>query len=206
MALQKLCIRAKAILAAQSAVTQAGDEYMKTLTMTITHQRQTERLGVAIKSLAGNEKMFVLFKEAFLERLLTLRTWIALDFSAYITAYMYYSLARSSPVHIDPVKPIMYYNSDAALLQAAVSEAEVHIRPQLRTFKLKIGDVDPNWKAALTDSRKLEFALPSTYTIFGDYARVRVNGIRYVGYHDGSVRSLTALPFRQLLPRRRVKG
>lgn len=183
--LQKLCILAKAILAAQAAVTQTSDEYLKTLTHVIDSERQTQRLQAAIDHLEGDPKIFKIYKEALLSRLLAIRTWVDLDFYSYVSAYMYYSLDKISPIQLDPIKPIVYYNSDAALLQAAVVQSEDKARAQLRSFVLSSADghLGSSWSTDLPSKRSFSFALNPQDSTFDYFCRVRVLGIRSATFY-----------------------
>ena len=152
------------------------------MTWTIAAQKQTDRLRAAIDNLMGDPKLFKIFKESLLERLLATRTWIQLDFYSYLSAYMYYSLDKIPPIHLDPTKQIAMYNADAALLQAAVAQSETKTHAQRRVFKLNSnsGVFGDGWQGKLASERSFTFSVDPASTTFAPYTRLRVYGVRYV--------------------------
>jgi len=178
-----LVIEGKAVLACQQAVIQTGDAYMTTMVQSLASQRQTGRLQAAIDNVVADEKVLAIFKNAMLERVVSSRAWIALDYRDYVSAYMWYSLASSTPIDCsNPVKPVAELVNDASTLQAAVAQAEEHVCSQTRLFRFSSqanGFLGTDWKQRLLSStRTVVFSFDVRDAVFARFSRIRINRFR----------------------------
>ena len=181
-----LVIRALAVLDCQRDLKQSSDQWHLALQQSKASSNQTRRLRVAIMNLQAKAKTSIIFKTAMLERIMALRVWLWLDFQAYVGAYMWYSLDPDPPIQLDPMKRLEYFVNDAALLQAAIAQADERIRSQERVFKLSIpadlpGEAD--WKTSVAtaqETRSFVFKIDRDHLIFKDFSRLRIRRLRFV--------------------------
>ncbi|KAF7534326.1 hypothetical protein G7054_g6312 [Neopestalotiopsis clavispora] len=182
--LAEMVIRAKAVLAAQTAVAVTGDAFIVTTTQQLASQRQTQRLEKALGQIQGNPLAFRIFKLSMLDRLMSVRAWIALDFKSYVAALEWYSLQKINVIRIDPLKKIQEFVNDAALLQAEVAQRSSAIRAQKKLFRLDTRDVSSpliigsNWLEKLQSQRTLDFNIDVTSSMFAQIGRVRLLNFR----------------------------
>ncbi|KAK1980387.1 hypothetical protein LZ30DRAFT_823751 [Colletotrichum cereale] len=133
--ISKMMIRSKAIFTAQPALTSASDARLTVVQQHFAQTNHTDRLRKTIPQIQGNEKAFGVIKLAMAERLLTLRTWIALDFRQYLAAYAWNRLPCARPILLDPMKDIGSFRNDAATLQALSAQARTDVRAKRRIFR-----------------------------------------------------------------------
>ncbi|EPS43111.1 hypothetical protein H072_2848 [Dactylellina haptotyla CBS 200.50] len=184
LALQILPIRGKAILAAESAFTHAGDDLTRVLLQKGIHDKDTTRFEKIVAKMGApnnaHAPAFELMKWAMFDEVMALRGWISIDIQAYLANYMYFSLSKESPVDMGSNKSVAEFYRDAATLQDAVHKAQVQMRPQKKKFTIstaKNGSLifPNNWKSILETSRSLQVNIDTRVEVFKGYARVRVN-------------------------------
>lgn len=173
--------RANAVLKCQVVVTQTGDQYMITLAQSAPSARQTDRLRKSIANMVDDEKIIKVFRMSMMQRIMAIRAWVCLDFQAYVSAYMWYSLDDSPPIRTNPMKALGYFVNDAAILQASVVEADQRIRSQERAFIYSTTDNASHpfgdWRRLLKE-RFVDFEIPLQDPKFKGYSRIRVQKIR----------------------------
>ncbi|KAI5836925.1 hypothetical protein DFP73DRAFT_569930 [Morchella snyderi] len=177
-ALQKLPILGKAILAAQTAYITTGDTLTRVVLQQRVANRHTGRLRSAIANIAVDEHVLSIVRRAMFERLLSARTWVAVDFHGYLAAYTYFSLNRTPPIKIAATKPAPYYVDDAARLQGAVASVRADLRSQERTFAFTEESYGADWKNRLKGDRAISFTVDITNKMFSRFARIRVSRVR----------------------------
>lgn len=180
--MSEMVVRAKAVLAAQTAVAVTGDAYIVTVTQQLASSRQTERLRNAISSISGNPRAFSIFKLNMLDRLVAGRAWISLDFKQYLAALDWFALKQTNVVRVDPMKQIEVFTSDAATLQATAAQTRASLRSQVKKFKFTSSGsaitVADDWKNVLRSSKRLNFSLDVTNPSFSSFYRIRMLGFR----------------------------
>lgn len=184
--ISKMVIRGKAIFVAQTAFKTAGDTYLTVVQQSLAQQKHTNRLRKAIPQIHGDDRMFGIIKLAMAERLLSLRTWIYLDFRQYLAAYAWNTLDAECPVVLDPMKDVASFLTDAATLQALSSQVSAYVRAQERTFHFSSQNpggnnalVQPDgFLDSLKGSRTASFTLNCESRVFRNYGRLRVSRAR----------------------------
>ncbi|KAK6331454.1 hypothetical protein TWF730_004536 [Orbilia blumenaviensis] len=180
-ALYALSNNGKAVVAAQAAYIQVFDDYMEASVNLQTAQAQNKVLQGAVSRLQ-DPLVFHTFKRAMFDRLIAVRSWVAVEFHDYISAYQYYTLASSPPAVVPVMSPASYYTSAVADLQSDATNAQSSFRSQFQTFALSSTDTETvfgnNWKNDLHSLSGLTFSIPTNSTYFSSASRVRVQRIR----------------------------
>lgn len=179
-ALQKLPVLGKAILATQTACITTGDALTRVVLQQRVANRHSGRLRSAITNIAADKHVLSIVQRAMFERLLSARTWVAVDFHGYLAAYTYFSLNCTPPIKLAATKPAPYYVDDAARLQGAVASVRAELRSQERTFVFTEESCGADWKDRLKGDRAISFTVDITNEMFSRFARVRVSCVRYV--------------------------
>jgi hypothetical protein len=218
--MDELTIRAQAVLKSQQAVTTSATAYSTALCQRLLAQRQTQRLQKLLGQLQGDPFSLRLFKLSMIDRLLSIRSWVAMDFRQYLQAYSWFALSSSKPITIDVMKEITDLQVDASTLEAAFMQAEIQNNSQIRTFRMSTGQISGSllitgsWSSDLARSKTITFGIDPSSSMFSSVARIRLRSfdIRLVGAKqiDATTReidlsvSLGALMTDLLLPSSRV--
>ncbi|KAK6515783.1 hypothetical protein TWF281_004373 [Arthrobotrys megalospora] len=180
-ALYSLSNNGKAVVAAQAAYIQVFDDYMETAVNLQTAQAQNKVLQGAVGRLQ-DPLVFHTFKRAMFDRLIAVRSWVAVEFHDYASAYQYYTLSTSPPAIVPVMSPASYYTSAVADLQSDATHAQSTFRSQIQTFSLSSTDIGSvfgnNWKNDLQSLSGLTFSIPTNSTYFTSASRVRVQRLR----------------------------
>ncbi|KAK6503724.1 hypothetical protein TWF481_008728 [Arthrobotrys musiformis] len=180
-ALYSLSNNGKAVVAAQAAYIQVFDDYMEASVNLQTAQSQNKVLQGAINRLQ-DPLVYHTFKRAMFDRLIAVRSWVAVEFNDYVSAYQYYTLSSSPPAVVPVMSPASYYSSAVADLQSDATNAQSSFRSQFQTVSLSSTDPDSvfgsNWKNDLKSLSGLTFSIPSNSSYFASTSRVRVQRLR----------------------------
>lgn len=182
--MQDLVVRAKALFAAQYAVTVTGQAYCAALSQVALNKKQTDDWQHAIDKLGQSEDNYRIFRLAMLDKLVQTRSWVLFDFRNYVSAYCFYSLDSNAPITLDALKDMGDWLSDAATLQSKIATAKQNIRAQERRFTITDNDtamamvLSPTWKDNLKSSRTFVFSITPTSGIFSNRARVRISSFQ----------------------------
>ncbi|KAF3927853.1 hypothetical protein ABW20_dc0103756 [Dactylellina cionopaga] len=171
----------KAVVAAQAAYIQVFDDYMEAAVNLQTAQSQNKVLQGAVSRIK-DPLVFQTFKRAMFDRLIAVRSWVAVEFNDYASAYQYYTLSTSPPAFVPVMSPASYYTSAVADLQSDATHAQATFRSQIQTFSISSTDTKTvfgaNWKNDLQSLSGLTFSIPSNSSIFSSVSRVRVQKLR----------------------------
>ncbi|KAJ6256327.1 hypothetical protein Dda_8825 [Drechslerella dactyloides] len=173
----------KAVVAAQAAYIQIFDDYMEASVNLQTAQAQNAELERAVGRLQ-DPFVFQTFKRAMFDRLIAVRSWVAVEFHDYAAAYQYYTLSTDPLTSIPVLSPASYYASAVADLQSDATHAQTAFRSQIQTFELSSSDktavqiFGENWQSELQSPAGLTFSIPSNSSYFDAVSRVRVQRLR----------------------------
>ncbi|KAK6527748.1 hypothetical protein TWF694_004728 [Orbilia ellipsospora] len=171
----------KALVAAQAAYIQVFEDYMDAAVNLQTAQAQTKVLEGAVTRLQ-DPLVFQTFKRAMFDRLIAVRSWVAIEFNDYASAYQYYSLSSSPPTTVPVMSPSSFYASAVADLQSDANDAQATFRSQIETFSISSVDSEnifgSDWKNDLRTGSGLTFSIPTNSSYFTDVSRVRVQKVR----------------------------
>ncbi|KAF3133984.1 hypothetical protein TWF594_008849 [Orbilia oligospora] len=180
-ALYTLSNNGKAVVAAQAAYIQVFDDYMEASVNLQTAQSQNKVLQGAVSRLE-DPLVYHTFKRAMFDRLIAVRSWVAVEFHDYVSAYQYYTLSSSPPAVVPVMSPASYYSSAVADLQSDATNAQSSFRSQFQTFSLSSNDINSifgnNWRNELKSLSGLTFSIPTNSTYFSSASRVRVQRLR----------------------------
>ncbi|EWC46096.1 hypothetical protein DRE_04670 [Drechslerella stenobrocha 248] len=173
----------KAVLAGQAAFIQVFDDYMEASVNLQTAKAQNAELQRAVDRLE-NPLVFQTFKRAMFDRLIAVRSWVAVEFNDYAAAYQYYTLTTNPVQRVPVLSPASYYSAAVAELQSDATHAQTSFRSQVQTFSLSsntagVEDVfGANWLRDLQTPAGLTFSIPSNSSHFATVSRVRVQRLR----------------------------
>ncbi|KAF3928783.1 hypothetical protein ABW21_db0205187 [Orbilia brochopaga] len=173
----------KAVVAAQAAYIHIFDDYMEASVNLQTAQAQNAELERAVGRLQ-DPFVFQTFKRAMFDRLIAVRSWVAVEFNDYAAAYRYYTLSTDPISSIPVLSPASYYASAVADLQSDATHAQTTFRSQIQTFDLSSNDstaaltFGPNWRSELQSPAGLTFSIPTNSSFFETVSRVRVQRLR----------------------------
>jgi len=182
-ALKFLPIRGKAFLQAQRALITTGEKLVTATLKCRLQERQEVRVRGAVENIGTDVVLLDIFKRAMFDRLLAVRAMVFLDFWSYTAAYMYHSLALSSPVALSATKPIFDYADDAARLQGAMGSFAASVKVQRKLFRLQTlaGFSNPaQLRSQLENNGSLKFTVDWNSDLFRQFCRVRLQKMRYV--------------------------
>ncbi|KAK6355469.1 hypothetical protein TWF696_004566 [Orbilia brochopaga] len=185
----------KAVVAAQAAYIQIFDDYMEASVNLQTALAQNTELERAVGRLQ-DPLVFQTFKRAMFDRLIAVRSWVAVEFHDYAAAYRYYTLSTDPVSSIPVLSPASYYAAAVADLQSDATHAQTTFRSQMQTFELSSSDsiaahtFGANWLSELRSPAGLTFSIPSNSSYFETVSRVRVQRLRcyLVGSQSKEVR------------------
>ncbi|EMD00387.1 hypothetical protein BAUCODRAFT_20501 [Baudoinia panamericana UAMH 10762] len=155
----KLVIRGKAVLTAQQAVTSTGDQYAAVLAQQLMATRSTSRLRAALPQIQGDPVALHLLRRDLFQRLVAVRTSIALDFKQYLDGLAWYALeVVQTNINLDPLKDIGEFYNDTATLQGAFARVSAYVRVQSRSFWLSTASGSQGIAASQADPAPLMVA------------------------------------------------
>ncbi|EPS44438.1 hypothetical protein H072_1539 [Dactylellina haptotyla CBS 200.50] len=197
-ALYALSNNGKAVVAAQAAYIQIFDDYMEASVNLQTAQAQNQVLQGAVNRLQ-DPLVFQTFKRAMFDRLIAVRSWVAVEFNDYASAYQYYTLSTEPPAFVPVMSPASYYTSAVADLQSDATHAQTTFRSQIQTFSISSTDAGnifgTNWKNDIQTLSGLTFSIPTNSSYFSSVSRVRVQKLRcyLVGSTSEEVRTTVTI-------------
>ncbi|KAI9749666.1 MAG: hypothetical protein M4579_006787, partial [Chaenotheca gracillima] len=134
VALLKLSVSGKAVLATQTAVITSGEALTTILLKEKLQNDQTGRLEKALSVIGKNSRVVSVLERAMFDRVIAIRGLAFLDFWNYSLAYQYHTLSQDTPIGLSALKPIKDYGNDAARLQAAIASFGSTLIVQQKNF------------------------------------------------------------------------
>lgn len=176
--LQQMSVLGKAVLASQVALASAGSAYTTALTRSVLAGKEAENLRKAVGQLRGNPYALGVWQRAMFDHLCNVRSWVFTDLATFAESYRWFSLDDSSPVVLDPMKPIAALMNDAATIEARSVQAACSLRAQKARF---VFDSSNNAGALVITGNIREptfrFTLNARNDAFRPYYRVRVRSL-----------------------------
>ncbi|EMT72587.1 hypothetical protein FOC4_g10001225 [Fusarium odoratissimum] len=170
----------------QANLVQKGDDLAILSFQTNMEDKNQQRLAAMNYKSVTDEKILDLLKRAMFDRILALRTFVYQDFQTYSTAYNYHSLSKGSLLRLSPVKPVVDYLEDAAVIQGAVVAYGSRVLVQSRTFRfagLCGYATKEDLAAAFTQNGSVEYMIDPQDAQWRGFSRIRMSSARC--YLDG---------------------
>ncbi|KAM7193874.1 hypothetical protein V8F33_007560 [Rhypophila sp. PSN 637] len=134
LALRFLVISGECYIKTQASVVQKGNDLAILSFQNAMEEKDKQRLAAMSYSAVTDDKILDLLKRAMFDRVLALRSFVYADFYTYSLAYNYHALSRGSLLRMSPLKPVVDYLEDAAILQGAVASYGSRALVQARKF------------------------------------------------------------------------
>ncbi|EGU80028.1 hypothetical protein FOPG_15971 [Fusarium oxysporum f. sp. conglutinans race 2 54008] len=186
MSLKTLVISGECYIKTQANLVQKGDDLAILSFQTNMEDKNQQRLAAMNYKSVTDEKILDLLKRAMFDRILALRTFVYQDFQTYSTAYNYHSLSKGSLLRLSPVKPVVDYLEDAAVIQGAVVAYGSRVLVQSRTFRfagLCGYATKEDLAAAFTQNGSVEYMIDPQDAQWRGFSRIRMSSARC--YLDG---------------------
>lgn len=123
LALRKHAINGKQLAQAQAEAIKAGQQYIQAELELSLSQRDIQELENLMKTFNGDKETYAIAEAKFYDRLIALRTSVAIEMRNLTWAYKYYAL-EDSKVDLDSQKSLAQYREDVATITQEIENAD----------------------------------------------------------------------------------
>ncbi|KAK4165504.1 hypothetical protein QBC43DRAFT_208068 [Cladorrhinum sp. PSN259] len=187
LALRTSNIYGQTYLQTQQNLWKRGNELAAVLLKLGRHQRDGARIANSMTATSQQVAVLDILQRAMFDRLMTIRSFIFLDFQTYSDAYMFHALTPYSPITVSPVQPVVDFLDAAAKLQGSVAAFDSSVQIQRRRFTVRtLGDATDaaDLQRRIKAGEPVTVSLHPDQAIFQGFSRIRLARARC--YLDGA--------------------